>query len=164
MKYRKLLKKLIEYEKNLSGFSFSMPARIISLFVAFGTHYGIDKHNIQLSKENMEYLIDTYLEEDILVLPLYDEELESGLIATGEVLIAYLKEYNINATIVGSKVMIISEKKKLDEFIYDNIELEEIRKILTYEEVERNYNLETSTNYWFKEKDSEGRIVLEFKK
>ena len=85
---------------------------------------GIDKHNIQLSKENMEYLIDTYLEEDILVLPLYDEELESGLIATGEVLIAYLKEYNINATIVGSKVMIISEKKKLDEFIYDHIELD----------------------------------------
>lgn len=162
MKYRKLLKKLIEYEKNLSGFSFSMQALIISLFVAFCTHYGIDKHNIQLSKENMNYLIDNYLENDILVLPLYDEQISEGLIATGSVLVTYLKEYNISVTIIGNRI-IIAPNKSIDE-LKDITNLEEIKNILTYDEVEKDYNLETLKKHLFGNLEDEGKIVLQLKK
>lgn len=162
MKHRKLLKKLIEYEKNLSGFSFSIQALIISLVIALWTNYGVEKHNNSISSKNMDYLIDTYLEDDILVLPSYDEKIDSGLIATGEVLVTYLKEYNISATIVGDRIIIIDENKEIKE-LKSNFQLEEIRKILTYDEVENNYNLESYNNYWFKDKEN-GKIVLEFKK
>lgn len=162
MKHRKLLKKLIEYEKNLSGFSFSIQALIISLVIALWTNYGVEKHNNSISSKNMDYLIDTYLEDDILVLPSYDEKIDSGLIATGEVLVTYLKEYNISATIVGDRIIIIDENKEIKE-LKSNFQLEEIRKILTYDEVENNYNLESYNNYWFKDKEI-GKIVLEFKK
>lgn len=162
MKHRKLLKKLIEYEKNLSGFSFSIQALIISLVIALWTNYGVEKHNNSVSSKNMDYLIDTYLEDDILVLPLYDEKIDSGLISTGEVLVTYLKEYNISATIVGDRIIIIDENKEIKE-LKSNFQLEEIRKILTYDEVENNYNLESYNNYWFKDKEN-GKIVLEFKK
>ncbi len=162
MKYRKLLKKLIEYEKNLSGFSFSMQALIISLVLTISTNYGIEKHNKNISSSNMEYLIDTYLEDDILVLPLYDEQVSEGLIATGSVLVTYLKEYNISVTIVGNRI-IISPNKSIDE-LKDITDLEEIKNILTYDEVEKDYNLETLKRHLFGNLEDEGKIVLQLKK
>lgn len=163
MKHRKLLKKLIEYEKNLSGFSFSIQALIISLVIALWTNYGVEKHNNSISSKNMDYLIDTSLEDDILVLPLYDEKIDSGLIATGEVLISYLEEYNISATIINNKVLIVPNKN-IEELKLDNLNLEEIRKILSYDSVEKNYNLETYQNFWFSNSSQVGKIVLELKK
>lgn len=162
MKYRKLLKKLIEYEKNLSGFSFSMQALIISLVLAISTNYGIEKHNKNISSSNMEYLIDTYLENDILVLPLYDEQVSEGLIATGSVLVTYLKEYNISVTIIGNRI-IIAPNKSIDE-LKDITNLEEIKNILTYDEVEKDYNLETLKKHLFGNLEDEGKIVLQLKK
>ncbi len=158
----KYIKKLIEYEKNLSGFSFSMQALIISLVLTISTNYGIEKHNKNISSSNMEYLIDTYLEDDILVLPLYDEQVSEGLIATGSVLVTYLKEYNISVTIVGNRI-IISPNKSIDE-LKDITDLEEIKNILTYDEVEKDYNLETLKRHLFGNLEDEGKIVLQLKK
>lgn len=163
MKFKELVKKLIAYEKSLSGPAFGLQVLIASLVGALLTNYGVEKRNNAISKKNMDYIIDNYLEGDVLVIPLNDEELNEGLIATGSVLVTYLKEYNISVTIVGNKIILEDENINLEELEIEEEYLSEIKKILSYEEVEKSYNLESSNNYWFDSSDG-NKIVLEFKK
>lgn len=163
MKYKELLKKLIAYEKSLTGHAFGLQVLIVSLIGALLTNYGIEKRNSAISKENMDYLIENYTEDEVLIIPSYDEELDEGLIATGNVLVTYLKEYNISVTIVGNKIITEDGNISLEEFEIEEEYIGDIKKILSYEEVEKRYNLESSNNYWFNS-NKDNKITLELKK
>lgn len=163
MKYKEVLKKLVEYEKNLSGPTFGLQVLIVSLISALLTNYGVEKHNNAISKESMAYLIENYKEDETLIIPSYDKELDDGLIATGDVLVTYLEEYNISVAIVGNKIITEDGNNNLEEFEIEEEYLSEIKKILSYEEVAKRYNLESSNNYWFNS-NKDNKIVLELKK
>lgn len=163
MKYKELLKKLIEYEKKLNGHTFGIQVLIVSIIGALLTNYEVEKRNSAISKENMDYLIECYVEDNILIIPSYDEELDDGLIATGEVLVTYLKEYNISVTIIGNKIIMEDGNVGLEEFEIEEEHMKGIKKILSYEEVEKRYNLENSVGYWFNANE-DNKIVLELKK
>lgn len=163
MKYKEVLKKLVEYEKNLSGPTFGLQVLALSILIAFLTNHEIEKHNNAISKESMAYLIENYKEDETLIIPSYDKELDDGLIATGDVLVTYLEEYNISVAIVGNKIITEDGNNNLEEFEIEEEYLSEIKKILSYEEVAKRYNLESSNNYWFNS-NKDNKIVLELKK